>query len=44
MLIDWIFVPVSDCVNGSSRAYWWPKLQHLTAAFQDWQCADLLTL
>jgi hypothetical protein len=42
MLIYRIFLPVWDAVNGSSRAYWWPKLQCLTAAYRDWRCAELL--
>lgn len=42
MLIFRLFLPVWDAVNGSSRAYWWPKLQCLTAAYRDWRCAELL--
>ena len=42
MLIYRIFLPVWDAVNGSSRAYWWPKLQCLTGAYLDWHCAELL--
>lgn len=41
-LMDWIFVPVWDQTNGSSRSYWWPKLRNLTAAYQAWRCADLV--
>lgn len=37
-----IFYPVWDAMNGSRRAYWWPKMQRLTDAFADWQCMDFL--
>ena len=36
-----IFLPVWDQTNGSSRGYWWPKLQCLTGAYRDWRCAEL---
>lgn len=36
-----IFLPVWDRTNGSSRGYWWPKLQCLTGAYRDWRCAEL---
>lgn len=29
--------PVWDASNGSRKSYWWPKLQCLTSAFQDWR-------
>jgi thiamine kinase-like enzyme len=40
-LIDWLFMPVQDYIDGAGRDYWWPKLQCLSAAYQDWQCAEL---
>ncbi len=43
MLIYRIFLPVWDAANGSRRAYWWPKLNCLTDAYRDWDCAALLT-
>lgn len=42
MLIYRIFLPVWDAVNGSRRAYWWPKLSCLADAYRDWDCAALL--
>lgn len=41
-LIYWLLVPLQDRFDGSSRDYWWPKMQCLVSAFRDWQCADLL--
>ena len=41
-LIDWVLMPVQDRFGGSDRAYWWPKMQHLVAAYRDWDCAALL--
>jgi hypothetical protein len=36
-----VFYPIWDCViGGSRRAYWWPKLQCLTAAYRDWKCEE----
>ena len=34
--------PLWDYANGSARAYWWPKMSCLTAAYEDWDCASLL--
>lgn len=42
MLVFRLFLPVWDAVNGSRRAYWWPKLQCLADAYRDWRCAELL--
>lgn len=42
MLIFLLFLPIWDAVNGSRRAYWWPKLTCLAAAYRDWRCAELL--
>lgn len=41
-LIYWLLVPLQDRYDGSSKAYWWPKMQCLVAAFRDWHCAELL--
>lgn len=41
-LIFWLLMPVQDCYDGSSKEYWWPKMQCLVAAFQEWQCEKLL--
>lgn len=43
LLIYMVFYPVWDAVNGSSKAYWWPKMQCLTSAYRDWECQELLT-
>lgn len=42
-LIDWLFMPVWDAANGSSRDYWWPKMHCLFQAFQDWECLAFMT-
>lgn len=41
-LIYWLLVPVQDCYGGAGNEYWWPKMQCLVAAFQDWECERLL--
>jgi hypothetical protein len=41
MLTYILFYPVWDQTNGSSKDYWWPKMQCLIAAYQDWECAAL---
>jgi thiamine kinase-like enzyme len=41
-LIFWLLMPVQDRYDGSSKEYWWPKMQCLVAAFQDWHCEKLL--
>jgi len=41
-LIYWLLVPVQDRYGGAGKAYWWPKMQCLVAAFRDWQCESLL--
>lgn len=43
-LIFWILMPVQDRSGGADKAYWWPKMQCLAAAFRDWQCAEMLGL
>jgi thiamine kinase-like enzyme len=40
-IVDWLLVPLQDRLEGSSKAYWWPKMQCLAHAFEDWNCADL---
>ncbi|GCE21470.1 oxidoreductase family protein [Dictyobacter kobayashii] len=42
-LIDWLEVPIWDASNGSSRTYWWPKLQCLFNAVMDWQCLEFMS-
>jgi hypothetical protein len=42
-LIYWLLVPLQDRYDGSSKAYWWPKMQCLAAAFREWRCADKMT-
>lgn len=38
MLAYMLFDPIWNQASGSSREYWWPKLQCLAAAYRDWQC------
>ena len=42
-LLYWLLVPVQDAHDGSRREYWWPKMRCLVAAYQDWECAELLS-
>jgi hypothetical protein len=41
-LVYWILMPIQDAYDGSPIDYWWPKLQCLAAAFDDWDCRTLL--
>ena len=41
-LIDWLYMPVWDACNGSSKDYWWPKMQCLFHAAMDWQCMEYM--
>ena len=41
-LIYWLLVPLQDRYDGSSKDYWWPKMQCLVTAFREWRCTDLL--
>jgi hypothetical protein len=41
-LIYWLLVPLQDRYDGSSKDYWWPKMQCLVAAFREWGCDELL--
>ena len=43
MLIDMIFHPIWDTTYGADPDYWRPKLECLTAAYQDWRCDKLFT-
>jgi hypothetical protein len=42
-LIDWVHVPVRDAADGAVRAYWWPKMQCVIAAYRDWNCDAMLS-
>jgi hypothetical protein len=42
-LVDWLLVPLQDRLDGAGKDYWWPKLQCLIHAFEDWRVLDLLT-
>jgi thiamine kinase-like enzyme len=35
-LVFWVLMPVQDGGDGSAWTYWWPKMQCLVAAFEDW--------
>ena len=41
-LTDMIFLPLWDTTYGADKSYWWPKLECLLSAYQDWSCAALL--
>ena len=41
-IADWLLIPLQDCFDGSSKEYWWPKMQCLAHAFEDWRVAELL--
>jgi hypothetical protein len=41
MIAYMIFDPVWNQTSGSSKAYWWPKLQCLVGAYRDWECDRL---
>ena len=43
MIAYLVFDPVWNCADGSSRAYWEPKMRCLTAAWREWDCASLAT-
>jgi hypothetical protein len=42
MILFMIFDPVWNQTDGTGRSYWWPKMQCLTDAFQDWDCGVTL--
>ncbi len=37
-LIFWVLMPVQDGADGAAKRYWWPKMQCLIAAFDEWEC------
>jgi thiamine kinase-like enzyme len=41
-LIFWLLMPVQDRAGGAGKEYWWPKMQCVVAAFQEWECGRLL--
>ena len=41
-IMAWLLVPVQDGSDGAGKDYWWPKMQCLVQAFQDWHCEALL--
>ena len=41
LLTYMLFYPVWDQTDGASKDYWWPKMQCLIRAYQDWECAAL---
>jgi hypothetical protein len=41
MIAYMIFDPIWNQTSGSSKNYWWPKLQCLVAAYQDLNCGGL---
>lgn len=41
-LIFWLLMPVQDGADGAAKDYWWPKMQCLLAAFDEWECGRLL--
>jgi thiamine kinase-like enzyme len=41
-LIFWVLMPVQDGGDGAAKRYWWPKMQCLIAAFDEWECGELL--
>jgi len=43
-LIFWVLMPVQDGGDGAPKSYWWPKMQCLLAAFDEWECTRLLAL
>jgi hypothetical protein len=40
-LVDWLLVPLQDRFEGSDKSYWWPKMQCLAHAFEDWNVSEL---
>jgi hypothetical protein len=41
-IIDWLLIPLQDRLDGAGRDYWFPKMQCLADAFEDWECAALV--
>lgn len=42
MLVWRVFHPVWDTSYGCGKGYWWPKMQCLTGAYEDWACETML--
>jgi hypothetical protein len=42
IILFMIFDPVWNQTDGTGREYWWPKMQCLTNAYEDWDCAQLM--
>lgn len=40
-IIDWLLIPLQDRLDGAGKDYWFPKMQCLADAFEDWNCATL---
>jgi hypothetical protein len=40
-IIDWLLIPLQDRLDGAGTNYWFPKMQCLADAFEDWNCASL---
>lgn len=40
MIAYMLFDPIWNAASGSSKSYWWPKLQCLVAAYRDLNCAQ----
>jgi hypothetical protein len=40
-IVDWLLVAVQDRLDGAGKSYWWPKMQCLIAAYEDWRVSDL---
>lgn len=40
-LLFWVLMPVQDGADGAPHSYWWPKMQCLVAAFEEWECRYL---
>lgn len=41
-LIFWVLIPIQDGADGAPKSYWWPKMECLVAAFEEWECVGLL--
>ncbi|MCB0105236.1 MAG: phosphotransferase [Caldilineaceae bacterium] len=41
-LIFWVLMPVQDGGDGAAKDYWWPKMHCLVAAFEEWECMEML--
>jgi len=41
LLTYMLFYPLWDQTDGANKDYWWPKMQCLIHAYQDWECMAL---